>query len=46
MAGKLTRKKAATILSDKEVRGRPLTKKQVALFNFIKAGGTPIRLKK
>lgn len=46
MAGKLTQKKAKTILEHGEVGGRPLTKKQKALFGLIAGGGTPTRLRK
>ncbi len=47
MAGKkLTRKKARTILSDKEVRGKSLTEAHRGFFGLISGGGTPTRLRK
>ena len=37
-----SKRKAAKILSDKEIRGRPLTTKQRGLFGAV-ASGAPIR---
>ena len=41
MAG-LTRTKARKILRDKEIRGKPLTKKQIGFFG-ARAGGAPVK---
>lgn len=40
MAGKITQAKAKKILHDKEVHGKPLTKKQRGFFG-ARSGGAP-----
>jgi len=46
MAGRFpSRAKAGKILSDKEVRGKPLTEKQRGLFGLIASGKRPTKLR-
>lgn len=41
-----TPEKARTILRDKEVRGHPLTKKQIGFFGIIASGKLPRKAKR
>ncbi len=45
MPHKLTKKKAKTILTDKEVRGKSLTERQRKFFAAVAFGNKPIRLR-